>query len=208
MAGQTTWNKAEAPAGTEPWGYVTQVKRALDTAGLVFDVASLTERNGLAALAPGGVLPVPTMIFRTDLQRYESWNGTRWAQPGLTELGRSTTGLGGTVAQTPSWSDILIVNGTSLGGEVTVDYRLTLTNVAASGAHRDTAVRVTCDGTEIDGWDFKAPWVSGIDAPVFPSLQVIHTPAAGAHTWKIQGNAIISAAIQVRKGSVTVTEKP
>lgn len=80
MAGQTTWNKATVPVGTDPWSAVPDVKKSLDTAGLVFSVANVTERNGLAALAPGGVLPVPTLVWRVDLPGYESWDGTVWRQ--------------------------------------------------------------------------------------------------------------------------------
>lgn len=176
--------------------------------------------NPARYVTAGGILPVANDAERTALTAYEGLrvdqldvdrtyrhNGTRWAQVGPVELGHSTTGTGGTLAATPSWSDILIVTATSLGGEVTIDYDVALVN-ANSGAHRDAAVRVTCDGTEIDGWAFTSPWVTGIQVPVFPSLQVFHTPAAGAHTWKIQGNASVAGAIQVLKGSVTVTEKP
>ncbi|MDQ5862184.1 MAG: hypothetical protein M3536_07975 [Actinomycetota bacterium] len=170
--------------------------------------------------AAGGILPVANDAERTALTAYEGLrvdqfdvdrtyrhNGTRWGQVGPTELGKSSTGVGGTLAETPAFSDILIVTATTLGGEVCIDYNVALTN-ANSGAHRDAAVRVTCDGAEIDGWSFAAPYVAGIEAPVFPSLQVFHTPTAGAHTWKVQGNASISGAVRVLRGSVTVTEKP
>ena len=209
MAGQTTWNKATVEAGTDPWNLVPDNKKALETAGLVFGVATNTERNALAASAPGGVLPVPTLVRNTATGQYESWNGTRWAQAARTELGHTTTGLGGTLVATPAWSDLLIVTATSLGGEVCIAYDVTLTN-ANSGAHRGAAVRVTCDGTEIDAWALTVPWVSGLAAPVFPSLQVFHTPTAGAHTWKVQGNAGAgdAGAVQILKGSMTVTEKP
>lgn len=89
MAGITTWNKATVPAGTDPWNAVPDVKKAADTSGLVFGVANLTEQNGLAALAPGGVLPIPTLIFRADLGTYMSWDGTAWAQ-----LPKVTSGAG------------------------------------------------------------------------------------------------------------------
>ncbi len=176
--------------------------------------------NPARYVAAGGILPVADDAERLALTGYEGLrvdqadvdrtyrhNGARWAQSGPAELGRSSTGVGGTLAATPAFSDILIVTGTSLGGEVMIDYDVALAN-SNSGAHRDAAVRVTCDGAEIDGWAFVAPYVAGIEAPVFPSLQVFHTPAAGAHTWKIQGNASLAGAVKVLKGSVTVTEKP
>jgi hypothetical protein len=172
--------------------------------------------------AAGGILPVADNAERTALSAYEGLivdqkdvdrlyrhNGTRWAQVGLTELGHTTTGLGGTLAASPAWSDLLIVTATSLGGEVCIDYDVTLTN-ANSGAHRSGAIQVTCDGTAIDPWAFTAPYISGISVPLPLSLKVFHTPAAGTHTWKIQGQAGASDAssIQVLKGSMTVTEKP
>lgn len=209
MAGQTTWNKATVPAGTDPWNLVPDEKKAIETAGLVFGVATTAERNGLAALAPGGVLPVPTLVRNAETGRYESWNGTRWAQVASSVLGKSTTGTGGTLAESPSWSDLLTVTATSLGGEVTVSYKVTLVN-ANSGAHRSAAVRVICDGSEVDAWALTAPYLAGIQVPIFPALDVAHTPAAGSHTWKIQAQAGVGEAVSVQiiKGSIVVTEKP
>lgn len=207
MTAQTA-NKVTVPVGSDGWNLTEHIKGAFESARLIILVANQTERDGLAALFPLGVLPNPTFVSRSDLNsRLQRWNGTRWGQTSNTELGRTSTGVGGTLAATPSWSDLLIVTATSLGGEVIIDYDVALTN-ANSGAHRDAAVRVTCDGNEVHGWSFKAPLVSGIDAPVFPSRQVTHTPAAGSHTWKVQGNASIAGAVQIINGSMSVTEKP
>jgi hypothetical protein len=93
MTGQTTWNKATVEAGTDPWNFVPDNKKAIESAGLVFGVASDTERSGLAALAPGGVLPVPTTIVRTDVTGYpmETWDGTTWNRRPVITSGTATT---------------------------------------------------------------------------------------------------------------------
>lgn len=172
------------------------------TAGAILPVANDAERTALTGYEG-------LRVDQLDVDRTYRHNGTRWGQSVATELGRSSTGVGGTLAADPAWSDILIVNATSLGGEVTIDYKVTLAN-ADSGAHRGAAIRVTCDGTPVDGWALTCPYISGIQAPVFPALDVSHTPAAGAHVWKVQGQAGVgdAGAVQVIKGSVTVTEKP
>lgn len=179
-------------------------------------------RNPAVFVAAGGILPIADNAERTALTGYEGLivdqkdvdrlyrhNGTRWAQVGSVELGHAITGSGGTLAASPSWSDLLVVTATSFGGEVTVGYKVTLVN-ANSGAHRSAAIRVTCDGAEVDAWAFTAPFLTGIQVPIFPALDVSHTPAAGSHTWKIQAQAGVGEAssVQIIKGSMTVTEKP
>jgi hypothetical protein len=178
--------------------------------------------NTARFVSAGGIQPVADAAERTALSAYEGLivdqkdvdrlyrhNGTRWAQTSEVELGHSITGTGGTLAASPSWSDLLVVTATSLGGEVTVSYKVTLVN-ANSGAHRSAAIRVTCDGAEVDAWAFTCPWLTGIQVPTFPALDVSHVPAAGAHTWKIQAQAGVGEAssVQIIKGSIVVTEKP
>lgn len=93
MAGVTTWNKSETPGGTEPWNYAAQVKRAIDNAGLVFEVATQAERDALPSVAPGGVVPVSTTVFRADLNQLETWNGTRWVTRPHVEFTYSSGGV-------------------------------------------------------------------------------------------------------------------
>lgn len=172
------------------------------SAGAILPVADSTERTALTGYE--GLI-----VDQKDVDRLYRHNGTRWGQVSEVELGHSITGTGGTLAASPSWSDLLVVTATSLGGEVTVSYNVTLVN-ANSGAHRSAAIRVTCDGAEVDAWAFTCPWLTGIQVPTFPSLSVPHTPAAGSHTWKIQAQAGVGEAssVQIIKGSVVITEKP
>lgn len=109
MTGVTRWNKTKTPAGVDPWNLTPDIGAALDSANVVIPVASATERDGLAATAPGGVLPVPTVVWRTDKNRLETWNGTVW------RAGFGTT-------YTPIWTGVTdFGTGGSLTGTYWVD---------------------------------------------------------------------------------------
>lgn len=81
----STWNGVTVPTAGDPWQLITDLKNAFDSADMVIPVSSQTVRDGLAALAPGGVLPVPTTVMRTDLAGYplEVWNGSSWLRKGV-----------------------------------------------------------------------------------------------------------------------------
>lgn len=179
--------------------------------------------NPARHVAAGGILPVADDTERLALTTYEGLrvdqldidrtyrhNGTRWGQANITRLGEAShvpPTPKTTLAISGSWTDIATVTATSMGGQVTIDYKVNLAN-ANSGADRDAAVRVTCDDVEIDGWTLLCQYVAGKVVPVSAPLDVFHTPAAGLHTWKVQGNAAAAGAIQVFRSSMTVTEKP
>jgi hypothetical protein len=102
-----TWNKITTAVGSDGWNPVLHMKGLADTADVVIPVASAVERDGLAALAPGGVLPIPTYVFRTDINSYQTWNGVGWLA-GLTERITVTTAdatWAYNVALTRSWND-------------------------------------------------------------------------------------------------------
>ena len=122
MTGVTRWNKTKTPAGVDPWNLTPDIGAALDSANVVIPVASATERDGLAAVAPGGVLPVPTVVWRTDKNRLETWNGTVW------RAGFGTT-------YTPIWTGVTdFGTGGSLTGTYWVDGdRVTLRSRAKFG---------------------------------------------------------------------------
>lgn len=87
-----TWNKLTVPVGSDAWNPVAHMKGIADTADVVISVSSAAEANGLAALAPGGVLPVPTHICRTDIvgAPIMTWNGTKWVGAGFGHLATAT----------------------------------------------------------------------------------------------------------------------
>lgn len=112
MAGQTTWNKATVAAGTDPYNLVPDTKKAIDTAGLVFGVADDTEKAGLAALAPGGVLPVPTHVFQTDKKRWFTWDGAVWTTTGSPYHAEFSGPIGTTVGGSGEGPGTLVVEAT------------------------------------------------------------------------------------------------
>lgn len=102
-----TWNKITTAVGSDGWNPVLHMKGLADTADVVIPVASTVERDGLAALAPGGVLPVPTFVFRTDLNAYQTWNGASWLA-GASEHIMVTSGdatWAHNVSLTRTWND-------------------------------------------------------------------------------------------------------
>ena len=79
MTAQTA-NKVTVPVGSDAWNLTTHLKGMAETTNSLIPVASAAERDALAALFPGGVLPIPTMITRTDelgSPNYQ-WNGSTW----------------------------------------------------------------------------------------------------------------------------------
>lgn len=103
---QTLYNGVEVFTDGDPYNLSADVAKAFRTANVTIDVASQAQRDGLAALAPGGVLPVPTFVYRTDLSLYETWNGSAWRSPiegaaVVTDANWSATGVV-TRSQTPS----------------------------------------------------------------------------------------------------------
>jgi hypothetical protein len=108
MTAQTA-NKVTVPVGSDGWNLTNHIKQSFETSGVIIEVADLTERGGLPALFPGGVLPNPTTIYRQDRARYETWNGSVWL-----------SGFGTTY--TPIWTGVTdFGTGGSLTGTYWVD---------------------------------------------------------------------------------------
>lgn len=115
------WNKTKTPSGTNGWNLLPDLGAAMDSAIVPIPVANVTERNGLTP--PGGVLPVPTVVWRLDKLRYETWDGTIWR-----------AGFG--TNYTPIWTGVTdFGSGGSLTGTYWVDGdRVTLRSRAKFGA--------------------------------------------------------------------------
>lgn len=92
MAIQTV-NKATVPAGSDAWNLTADIKKAIETTRSITPVATQAERDGLAALHSGGVLPIPYFVWRMDLQILETWNGTRWITKPHSEWTFAATGV-------------------------------------------------------------------------------------------------------------------
>jgi hypothetical protein len=78
-----TANDATVPVGTDGWNLTAHIKQAIETTRSFIPVASDAQRDALAALFPGGILPIATTIVRTDKTGLpeERWNGTKWLLP-------------------------------------------------------------------------------------------------------------------------------
>lgn len=109
-------------------------------------------------------------------------------RPADTTLGRTeyVGPVGATLAITPVWTPLAPVTATSSGGRVRARVDLALQNLA-SGADRDIAYRVLCDGVEVPGGGILLTAPLGQTSA--SSWEWEHTPAAGPHTWTISANA-------------------
>lgn len=130
----------------------------------------------------------------------------------LGEGNLSITGAEPVVAQTPSWTDLATVTATSYGGPVAVRWLGALWN-GGSGTDRTGQLQVTCDGTALaTSATASIPIGSAGSASNGPRVTkggtVTHTPAAGSHTWKVQGNASAASAVISSLATLTVVEKP
>lgn len=78
---QTLFNGIEVPTNSDPYNPTDDLARMGATAGVIIDVSSQTQRDQLAAQAPGGVLPVPTFVARMDIAGtpIQTWNGSSWS---------------------------------------------------------------------------------------------------------------------------------
>lgn len=90
---QTRPNKMKTIVNSDAYNLAADLATMVDSANVNIEVSGQTERDGLAALM-GGTLPVPTMVYRADLNAYESWNGASWDRIALNTLQNLTTADG------------------------------------------------------------------------------------------------------------------
>lgn len=77
MTAQTA-NKVTVPVGSDGWNLTAHIKQAFESSKIIIPIGSDAERGTLPSLFPGGVLPNPTRIYRTDKRWDETWDGTQW----------------------------------------------------------------------------------------------------------------------------------
>lgn len=107
----TAWNKMLQLNASDGWNLVSDSQAVSKSARVAIPVAGTTERGdgsttGLAIIY-GATLPVPTLVFRTDINAYETWDGTNWNPE-----------VGSVIASTD--------DGTTKSGITTTDTLLTL----------------------------------------------------------------------------------
>lgn len=145
------------------------------------------------------------LVNRLDVGRVLRRTGALWRPVG----GDYTLGDGYLAAQTllsaTDFTDIATVTATSTGGECVARMTGVLFN-GNSGTDRVAILRVLCDGTQIGSF-------GGITVPLTGLPRVTRvaafasTPGAGAHTWKLQGNASAASAVFAETGLLTIIEK-
>lgn len=76
---QTLYNGAIVPTNGDPYALTADLVKMCQSLNVPIPVTTLAQRDGLAALAPGGVLPVGTTVLRRDQSMFvEKWDGTSW----------------------------------------------------------------------------------------------------------------------------------
>lgn len=180
---------------------ITQTWRYTALMGCPIITRSAAERAEITAPRVG-----QRVIALDNLARQLRWTGSRWTRAEDALLGRGALGAVTTVAGTPAWTVLASVTSMTFGSECFINFGATLIN-ANSGDHRTAAVRVMCDGAEVDSFAFFSQWISGQNVPTFPSHIWGHTPSAGTHTWTLEANANQPGAVQAIRATMTVTER-
>lgn len=197
MTAQTA-NKATVPTGSDGWKITDHIKQAIETARTVVPVANKAERDGLAALFPGGVIPVGTTVCRLDRKSsLEPWNGSNWVPGPLGELasvtnaGNNTVGvalnnlLEATVYVEPNRIIEIkaAIDGKSSMDAMFVSYTLAYGGTGVGGTPlRTSTVRYTTTNLG-EGFEFSARLVAGGGGPVRFNLQgQVTVPDTGGQT--------------------------
>jgi plastocyanin len=88
---QTLYNGIVVPTNGDAYNLTADLATMGQSGITPIPVASLSARNALAAAAPGGVLPVPTVVIRKDQSMFiETWDGSTWKAGGHVEWTRTS----------------------------------------------------------------------------------------------------------------------
>jgi plastocyanin len=87
---QTLYNGIVTPTNSDAYNLTADLVTMGQSGITPIPVASVSARNALAAAAPGGTLPVGTMVIRKDQSMFlETWDGSTWKAGGHVEWTRS-----------------------------------------------------------------------------------------------------------------------
>lgn len=139
------------------------------------------------------------------LQRWSTTAGT-WRVAADRTIGDAYLANAGTViTQSPSWTNLTSVVGSSSGGPVAVRWSSTHVN-GSSGVDRLVDVEIDCDGVYLGSFTFTVPLAN---LPRITRAAVyVHSPAAGSHTWTLRSRCSSSgAAVIAEAGTLVVVEK-
>jgi hypothetical protein len=83
--------KSTIPVGSDAWNLTAHIKQAVETTRVIIPVTNQAERDGLAALFPGGAVPQGTAACRLDRKSsLDVWSGTAWIPGPLGQLSNVT----------------------------------------------------------------------------------------------------------------------
>lgn len=207
----------EVPAGSDafdPQGDMVTLADSLRSRVIV-PVPNVTARTALAAAI--GWTPTaaePLRVWRGDATptpREEWYDGTRWHVAADLTLGYGRLTTTPTVAGTPNWTNLASVTALTLGGPCLIRTHVVLGN-GNSGAPRLGSFRVVMDGTALTapiGIDMYLDLISGNNTvPRAGGYTWDHQPAAGTHTWTLQGNGSAAGSVIAYQGELSVVERP
>jgi hypothetical protein len=87
---QTLYNGAVVPVPSDAYALTDDMKKLCLSLNIPIPVTNQSARDGLAALAPSGVLPVGTIVVRKDQSMFvEKWDGANWKTSGHCEWTRN-----------------------------------------------------------------------------------------------------------------------
>lgn len=102
----TTANAASVPVGSDPYALTADLKKTVESVRSIIPISTAAQLTALPGLFPGGVLPVPTYVQRTDLAGTPlfSWDGAEWVQlTGRAHAEFTSAGLVGPAGNGVNW---------------------------------------------------------------------------------------------------------
>lgn len=99
----TTWNGNHTPVEDDMWNLVTDMRKQAVLNNRVIPVYSKSERDGLASVAPDGVVPEGTVVLRVDQVNkgaiFDVFADGKWVvgDTGIMNSGVNITGIGGVI---------------------------------------------------------------------------------------------------------------
>lgn len=158
---QTLYNGAVVPTNSDAYDLTADLVTMCLSLNIPIPVANLAARNGLAALAPGGVLPIGTAVYRQDQSMFtEKWDGTTWRTAGHSEWTRTgqsvptatTWGVGALTLDTAKTTDTAFIThpaNDQLRFRDAGTYAVTFTANAAAGVTGRSFVEFQADGAAV-----------------------------------------------------------
>jgi len=192
---QTRYNRVVTITNDETYDLAGHMARMADSINPVIRVANQAERDGLAALAPGGVLPIPTTVARADLLgALEVWDGTRWVTDQRTRRKFVPGTATGALAPADGWINIAApytVPANPFGTGVPYEIEVQAQSAPTNGTNGVTAMRALYNAATADGGQAQTPAGS---SPTLFMTGSKYVADGSAQTVSVQISALTAAA--------------